>query len=582
MKIPIRKPTVVIVALVTALFCLVSGISATKALASSPPAPAAPTVTYACIGYDSSLGQRVIFGAYTTLSGYQSYLSANGNKCPLSGFEVTFGIDSDSGLTTTATTSTPTPAAPVTTYACIGYDSSLGQRVIFGAYTTLAGYQAYLEANSNGCPLGGFEVTLSGFNDLAAVGNGTSPAPTSSTPVYGCIGEDSTLGQRVIYGAYTTLGGYQSYLDANGNVCPLDGFDDTVSATPARNADSWPFTYDSVWNIPIASTATYATAGITSNDLSETLFSSDYDSTNPSFPVSTLTNANSTAGSPTNEYGNPQTIGPVSVYADPGITAGASVPTGQWNTCSAWLGTDGKTVYQGQTTELNADGQPTFGGTADNTWGTVQIEGEGVTGCHGGSGLSGLGGTLTLADLSQSGPITHALKVALDGVYNYYGANGGYQWPAVNADGGYNIPGNGNYYGGTNPNVEEGSLLALPPSISPSSFSNPIVQKIATAMQDYGAYIVDTTATGTYDNSAVITNYNAAATLVTDVCSSGCGNASAFPSQLNTLLTELEVVTNNTSSTPGGGAIGASRCAPYAPQFIDGTDGPSSVPVVSC
>jgi len=79
------------------------------------------------------------------------------------------------------------------------------------------------------------------------------------------------------------------------------------------------------------------------------------------------------------------------------------------------------------------------------------------------------------------------------------------------------------------------------------------VQKIATAMQDYGAYIVDTTATGPYDNSFVVTNYNAAATLVTDVCTSSC-TSNAFPSQLNTLLTELEVVTNNTSSTPGGGA----------------------------
>jgi hypothetical protein len=581
-KQAIRNPTVIVAALVTTLFCLVGGISATKALASSPPAPASPTTTYACIGYNSHLGQRVIFGAYTTLSGYQAYLSANDNGCPLGGFEVTLGVDSDSGITAAEDADTsPAPASPTTTYACIGYDSQLGQRVIFGAYTTLAGYQAYLEANDNLCPLGGFEVTLSGFNDLAAVANGTSPVPASSTTTYACVGYDSGLGQRVIFGAYTTLAGYQAYLSANSNECPLSGFEDTLSATPARDADSWPFTYDSIWNIPIASTATYAAAGITSNDISETADTSDYDSTNPSFPVVSLTNANTTAESPANAVGNPQTTEPVNVYGDPGMTAGDLVPTGDWNTCSAWLGTDGKTVYQGQTTEVNSDGDPYFGGAAANRWGTVQIDGEGVTGCHGGSGLSGLGGTLTLADLNQSGPITHALKVALDGVLNYYGATGGFRWPAVNADGGYNVIGNGNYYGGTNPNVEEGSLLALPPSISPSSFSNPTVQKIATALQDYGAYIVDTSATAQYDNSFVITNYNAAAPLMDDVCGTTC-NPNAFPSQLNTLLTELEVVTNNTASTPGGGAVGASRCAPYAPQFIDGTDAPSSVPVVSC
>jgi hypothetical protein len=580
-----RKPTVIIVALITALFCLVSGISASKALASSPPAPASPTVTYACIGYNSNLGQRVIFGAYTSLSNYQTYLNANDKKCPLGGFEVTLGVDSDSGITATDADTTPAPAAPATTYGCIGYDSQLGQRVIFGAYTSLSSYQTYLEADNNVCPLGGFEVTLSGFNDLAAVGNGTSPAPASSTPVYACIGVDSGLGQRVIFGAYTSLSGYQTYLKANTNdKCPLSGAGDTVSATPARDADSWPFTYDSVWNIPIASTATYAAAGITSNHLSETGDTSDYDSTNPSFPVVTLSDANTNAGTPANARGyvnGAQNIKSVSVYADPGITSGTLEPNGAWNTCSAWLGTDGTTVYQGQTTEIN-DGAPVFGGVANNTWGTVQINGEGVTGCHGGSNLSGLGGTLTLADLSQSGPITHALKVALDGVLNYSDANGGYRWPATTADGGYNDPSSGNYYGGTNPNVQEGSLLALPPSISPSSFSNPFVQKIATAMQDYGAYIVDTTANGTYDNSSVITNYNAAPQLVTDVCDSDCTDSSAFSSQLNTLLTELEVVTNNTSSTPGGGAVGASRCAPYAPQFIDGTDAPSSVPVVSC
>jgi hypothetical protein len=93
---------------------------------------------------------------------------------------------------------------------------------------------------------------------------------------------------------------------------------------------------------------------------------------------------------------------------------------------------------------------------------------------------------------------------------------------------------------------------------------------------------VDTTATGQYDNSFVVTNYNAAQTLEDDVCGSTCTPQQVFTTQLNTLITELEVVTNNTSSTPGGGAVGASRCAPYAPEFIDGTNAPPYVPVVGC
>ncbi len=147
--------------------------------------------------------------------------------------------------------------------------------------------------------------------------------------------------------------------------------------------------------------------------------------------------------------------------------------------------------------------------------------------------------------------------------------NGGYRWPAINADGGYNSPGDINYYGGSNPNVVEGSLLALPPNISPSSFSDPLVQKLATAMQDYGAYIVDNTAS--YKTAFVVTNYNA-----NDVFN----RSGDFSSELNQLLMDLEVVNNNTSSTPGGGSVGSSRYAPYAPAFSDGTDAPPSVTVV--
>jgi hypothetical protein len=319
--------------------------------------------------------------------------------------------------------------------------------------------------------------------------------------------------------------------------------------------------------MPIASTASYAPADIKSAGTYEADGAPDYDSINPSFPAVTLENAKLANGS----------TGPVSVHGDPAMTA-----NGQWNTCSAFLGTDNRTVYQGQTTELTAGGNPYFGGVADSTWAPVDIEGDGTSGCHGGSGLSGLGGTLTLADITQSSPITHALKVALDGYINYSQANGGYRWPAVNADGGYNDSSSGNYYGGSDPNVVSGALLALPRSISPSSFSNPTVAKLAAAMQDYGAYTVDTTAAGSNNFSALITNYNAAPQLVSDICGSWCNPTNEFHSQLDTLLQDLDVVTNNTPSTPGGGSLGTSRCAPYAPGFTDGSGAPPSVSVVSC
>jgi hypothetical protein len=112
------------------------------------------------------------------------------------------------------------------------------------------------------------------------------------------------------------------------------------------------------------------------------------------------------------------------------------------------------------------------------------------------------------------------------------------------------------------------------------------VAKLAQALQDYGAYIVDTTASGTNNFSTIITNYNASSTLISDLCSSSCStpfsNKDVYSSQLDTLLNDLDVITNNTSSTPGGGAVGASRCASYAPQFTNGSDAPPAATVVSC
>jgi hypothetical protein len=358
---------------------------------------------------------------------------------------------------------------------------------------------------------------------------------------------------------------------ANGGTAVSFGYQSSSSAT-TRSPYTWPFSWDSIWNMPIASTATYVQAGIISRGSYEDNTSSDYDSVNPSFPVVTLENAQLASGN----------IGAVDVHGDPNMSAG-----GEWNTCSAFLGTDNETVYQGQTTELTAGGDPEFGGTADDTWAPVSITGAGIEGCHGGSGLSGLGGTLTLSDLTQPGPITHALKIALDGYLDYSEKGGGFRWPATNADSAYNDPSSVNYYGGSNPNVVEGSLLALPRSISPSSFSNPTVARLAQAMQDYGVYIVDNTGTAQYGFSTLITNYNASAQLVSDLCTAAtpCGYPSdndVFSSQMETLFEDLEVVANNTASTPGGGAIGADRCAPYAPPFSGGSDTPPAVTVISC
>ena len=443
--------------------------------------------------------------------------------------------------------------------------------------TFVSGSQHYLTMNS-------IYSTATAYAVKALPGNGSNNALTNSstTGSWQLLCSDAVAAGLAVGGKAATYtltinknvtGEYNTVTNATTFKAACGSLPSTSTGGGTRSPYTWPFSWNSIWNIPIASTATYAAAGIKSAGSYEDSTSADYDSTNPTFPVVSLQNARLANGS----------IGAVNVYGDPAMAAG-----GEWNTCSAFLGTDKTSVYQGQTTELTTGGNPKFGGTADVAWTPVSIEGTGITGCHGGSGLSGLGGTLTLSDLTQSGPITHALKVALDGYVNYSNANGGFRWPAVTADNGYNVPSNANYYGGANPNVVEGSLLALPKSISPTSFTNPTVAKLAEAMQDYGAYIVDNTGTATYDFSTVITNYNSSSRLVSDICTTAtpCGypgsGKSVFSSQLDSLLQDLEVVTNNTVTSPGGGTIGASRCASYAPKFTDGTDTPPAVTVTKC
>jgi hypothetical protein len=119
----------------------------------------------------------------------------------------------------------------------------------------------------------------------------------------------------------------------------------------------------------------------------------------------------------------------------------------------------------------------------------------------------------------------------------------------------------------------EGSLLALPPSINPSTrYSDPLIIRIATAMQCFGAYICDNTASGQGNATSLIEmNYDAASSFT---------GTSTFNSDLLKMYGDLQVVTNSSASTPGGGAIGTNRYAPYAPPFTDGTGVAPSVTVV--
>ena len=269
----------------------------------------------------------------------------------------------------------------------------------------------------------------------------------------------------------------------------------TVSAagviTAGRVATLWPFSRDSIWNLPIGANAVYVPTNIAPVTGAGMTTDPDVLILTPSEPI-TPVYYNSDAwsgGSRCDAQGGVLFDAPIpSDFVVPGASHGDTP-----NFATAILMADGHTLTQGQPMA-----RCTANGTATMWW-YIQndLYGTGVDGGHGGSMLSSLGGTIRLGELVPDGSIRHALKVNLYGAANYYydSATHGYRWPAKQADSCAS-----SCYGGTNPALRMGSLLAIPASTDINSMgleTQPALM-LAKAFQDYGAYVVDDTAWPVY------------------------------------------------------------------------------------
>jgi hypothetical protein len=297
----------------------------------------------------------------------------------------------------------------------------------------------------------------------------------------------------------------------------------------ARDVYRQPFAWDSPWNLPLSSSATYERF----DTRAQRVYLDIEDiSVDPGFPVREL-DASGTS---------------VRVHVDPDLTA-----DGSWNHCSTFLvdSPDRRTVVQGQPLRLSRGGDPSY----RYAWDPLPLTGPGLSGCHGGSNLSGIGGTLRVGEMASPGPLRHALKMSLNCEMSCSRSDGGFRWPATKADSGYD-----DVYRGSNPQVKMGSLMALPPSVDLERFRRPDVRKIAEALRDHGAYVVDKT--GGPSTNSLSVQAGAQDELP------GVGSA-----EMVELFRSLAVVTNNGPATPGGGPLGGPRRAACAGPFADGTGG---------
>lgn len=235
----------------------------------------------------------------------------------------------------------------------------------------------------------------------------------------------------------------------------------TVAVDERRDPLRWPFAEDSIWNTPIGDQAVYVEAQIRKRERRGMTIDEDIIVLKPNVPHtkvyysdvgwtedgSGLRCTNYSVNRPLFELPIPEDF-----VVSPETWDGLRPNSGL-----ACLLPDGETIVQ---TQPFAKCRTNVATSLTSSAPRVNIyTGDGIRGAHGGSGLSAIGGTIRVGELLPGGVIRHALKINLYGRFNLHSE--GYRWPAVKADTGFDDVDSGNYYGGSNPDLVMGSLVAL-------------------------------------------------------------------------------------------------------------------------
>src|SRR5213083_1457438 len=420
---------------------------------------------------------------------------------------------------------------------------------------------------------GGFtgSVALTTASSPAGVTGSCSPSTVSGSQTSTCTFTGTTAGSYAVTvtGTSTSLTHTTSISVAVTTTPPPGG-----GPPGGRDPLLWPFSRDSIWNLPIGASAVFVPANI--QQATQRGMTTDPDVIILT-PNATMTDVyyNSdgwSGGSRCAPQGNVLFNAPI-----PGNFvvqgAGPNNPDGTTpNYATAILMPDGHSLTQGQPfARCTADGSATMWWSISN-----DLYGTGVEGGHGGSKLSSIGGTIRLGELVPGGVIRHVMKVNLDAHANLFfdTSTGGFRWPATVAD--FCAP---TCYGGTNPALRMGSLLALPPGFDTSSLETDAARILARGFVDYGAYVVDNTGWSVY---GLATEYSTAGSVEQEFASSwGFSMTPAskdvpWARDMDRIFGALAVVDNwnfanwQTVSSSGGtlgAGLGAPRTA-WAPPLL--------------
>jgi hypothetical protein len=333
---------------------------------------------------------------------------------------------------------------------------------------------------------------------------------------------------------------------------------------PPRDKLKQPFASTSIWNMPVGSGARYVPARIP--PASNLRADEDVIVLTPHAPLTEVwTYGFDSWARPLGNRCAAQTNTALRVPFPTNFTLPDEAPDSP-NSSGAILARDGRTLIQFQpVTRCSAGGRITY--QAGARYANVDIYGDGIRGAHGGSGLSSIGGTIRLGEMSVAGStIPHALKLNLDcarACYRGPTRSQSFRWPATTADA--CAPG---CYGGTNPALRMGALLALPAGFDVNALETEPGRILARTLRDYGAYLVDSTG---WDSYAWSTERSPDGRFVDefrrrwgfDFEVNGNGR-SPWGRDNHLIISALQVVDNNAPDRIGGG--GWPR-APYAPAL---------------
>jgi CSLREA domain-containing protein len=207
---------------------------------------------------------------------------------------------------------------------------------------------------------------------------------------------------------------------------------------------------------------------------------------------------------------------------------------------------DGSVVEGYQVVRLTTGIVASFGDVWDSTSDCTGYQ----NGVHS-SMLPGMVGVIRAGEIGN-GIIPHALSgAATDALLqSVQGSQPAYVWPAYAASTAQT--GNGG--------LAIGSLLAIPPSVDLTKLGlSPQGMVVGRALQDYGYYIVDR---GGLANSPAGLSLQ----IASDAQDALTWQNTTASSDLAILIANLNTVTSNSSTTPGGAALNAPRRAPFAPN----------------